>query len=92
MVIPGKGGLVMVRSIVLFAVICLAVLVSLSGDSGAQWIDNGIRVCLEEGSQSNNRIIPDGSGGAIVLWTGETVDSLGGTFVQKINLELHRVG
>lgn len=81
----------MVRSIVLFAVVCLAVLVSLPGDSCAQWIDNGIRVCLEEGSQSNNRIIPDGSGGAIVLWTGETVDSLGGTFVQKIDDDGYRL-
>lgn len=36
-----------------------------------QWEVNGICICSATGNQSNHKIIPDGSGGAIITWDDE---------------------
>jgi hypothetical protein len=41
----------------------------LSGSDGSRlWTSSGIAVCTQTGDQSSPRIIPDGSGGAVVVW------------------------
>jgi len=53
-------------------------------NGNALWTVNGVVVCGASGSQNGVRMIPDGSGGAIICWT----DTRGGTYdvyAQKIN-------
>jgi hypothetical protein len=38
------------------------------GTGIVRWEENGIPICLAENSQYEARIVPDGSGGAIIIW------------------------
>ena len=53
--------------------------------SGAvQWTSNGVPICSAAGSQISQKVIPDGSGGAIIVW----MDDRGGTkdiYAQRVN-------
>src|SRR5262252_6669634 len=49
----------------------LAALAILPSSSRAEWPLNGAPVCVMTGAQSNALCAPDGSGGAVVLWTDE---------------------
>jgi len=40
----------------------------LDSQGNIQWLENGIPVRVAEGCQRNRGIVPDGSGGAIVVW------------------------
>ncbi len=47
-----------------------------SSSGGVEWTPNGVAVCTAAGNQQNPAIIPNGSGGAIVVWH----DQRSGTF------------
>ena len=38
------------------------------GTGNARWTLDGIPICMESSYQSNARIVPDGAGGAIIVW------------------------
>jgi hypothetical protein len=38
------------------------------GTGIAHWADNGIPICAEDGDQTMPSIVPDGAGGAIIIW------------------------
>src|SRR5678810_594670 len=40
----------------------------LNGGGVAQWASNGVLVCSATGDQFGPQIVPDGHGGAIVMW------------------------
>jgi hypothetical protein len=39
------------------------------GTGTARWTENGIPICMESSYQSVARIVPDGSGGVIIVWS-----------------------
>ena len=49
----------------------LSIVVSASVPAFAQWVENGTPICTASGSQQPQEIIPDGLGGAILVW-GDT--------------------
>jgi len=50
------------------AVLLCALLVLWAGRPRAEWIENGIPICTEQQSQDYIEIVPDGMGGAIMVW------------------------
>jgi hypothetical protein len=56
----------------------------LSATGIAQWAANGVALCTATGSQLTPRIVPDGAGGAVVVWE----DQRGGNrdiYAQRVN-------
>ncbi|MFA4851162.1 MAG: T9SS type A sorting domain-containing protein [Bacteroidales bacterium] len=54
--------------------------------SGAtQWTTNGVSICSVTGTQSNPKIEPDGSGGAIIAWQDKRNGSDYDVYAQRIN-------
>ena len=53
--------------------------------SGApQWQNNGIAVNIYADDQDNPRVVPDGAGGAIIIWSDYPTD-LSGLYAQRID-------
>src|SRR5262252_4627719 len=48
-----------------------AALLASTSPSWAAWQLNGNPICTAPGAQSNARLAPDGTGGAVMLWTDE---------------------
>jgi hypothetical protein len=66
----------------MFAVGALALFSAVS--ARAQWVPNGVPICVVSGVQEQPRIVDDGSGGAIIAW----IDSRNGDkdiYAQRIN-------
>ena len=65
---------------------CLVAVIVLlwSTSAFAQWIENGIPICTEIGSQEQPRIVNDGSGGAIIIWVDSRNDD-GDIYAQRIS-------
>ncbi len=55
------------KSILGFVLLILSIICSVS-DAPAQWTDHGETISAAVGSQYNAEIIPDGAGGAIMVW------------------------
>ena len=52
-------------------VVVTAALIMTPAHSYAAWLLDGNPICTASGAQSNARCAPDGSGGAVILWTDE---------------------
>ncbi len=50
------------------AVLLCALLVLWAARPRAEWIENGMPICTEQQAQEQIQIIPDGTGGAIIVW------------------------
>jgi hypothetical protein len=50
-----------------------------------QWTSNGIAVCTALGMQASHRLVPDGSGGAIVTWQDTRSGGLSDIYVQRLS-------
>jgi len=50
-----------------------------------QWAANGVPVCTTTGSQMNCEVVPDGSGGAIVVWPDYRAGSVSDIYAQRID-------
>jgi len=59
-------------------------------EGGIAWDPRGVPVCIASGNQQNIRMVPDGSGGAIIVWTDLRNDD-GDIYAQKINQNGDRV-
>jgi len=54
--------------------------------SGAvQWTANGVAICAATGGQILPRMIPDGAGGAIIVWQDNRVFSANDIYAQRVN-------
>ncbi|MCX5754269.1 MAG: hypothetical protein NTW97_11640, partial [Candidatus Krumholzibacteria bacterium] len=54
--------------------------------SGAiQWAASGVAICTAPGQQSLDRVIPDGAGGAIIVWTDYAVDGNSDIYAQRVS-------
>jgi hypothetical protein len=43
----------------------------IDADGITQWADNGIAICNNAGYQDQPRLVPDGSGGAVIVWADD---------------------
>lgn len=60
----------------------------LNSSGEIQWTSDGVAICTETGNQHTVRIVPDGSGGAIIVWVDErTSDIHTNVFAQRVNSE-----
>jgi hypothetical protein len=55
-----------------------------SSAGAVQWTQDGVPVCLADGDQVAPRLVPDDSGGAIVVW-GDTRNGNADLFSQRLN-------
>jgi len=57
-----------------------------NADGDALWTTNGVPVCVEDGNQGYPGVVPDGKGGAVIVWQGtNTVTTLDVPFAQRLN-------
>jgi hypothetical protein len=54
-------------------------------DGIVQWMTDGVPVCTTTGSQTNCEVVPDGSGGAIVVWPDYRLGSISDIYAQRID-------
>jgi hypothetical protein len=55
----------------------------LDPSGNAQWAANGVGVCTIWNNQSQQKLAPDGSGGAIITWRDERISQ--GIYAQRLN-------
>ena len=53
------------------------------------WPTNGIGVCTDPSQQGNSNAIPDGAGGAIIVWEDARID--GGIYAQRVDADGNRL-
>lgn len=54
----------------------------IDSNGNALWAENGVPVCTLSGSDSRPQVVPDGVGGAIIVWSRTSV---GDIFVQRLD-------
>lgn len=79
-----KGGYIMGSNFKYVAIIIMFILLSQISSLQASWILNGTPICTEIGEQWLPRIIPDGAGGAIIVW-GDPRDGEDDIYAQRID-------
>jgi len=62
----------------------LSIVVSASVPAHAQWVEDGTPICTASGSQQPQEIIPDGLGGAILVW-GDTRGADSDIYAQRVD-------
>ena len=73
-----------------FAIPCivLSILLPLGFEQlRAEWINNGTPICTEHEDQDLGAVLPDGNGGAFIVWRDVRNSWPPRYFAQKINLE-----
>ena len=55
-----------------------------NASGSAQWSDNGTAICTAAFSQRNLQLVSDGSGGAIITWQDQRIDT-GDVYAQRVN-------
>jgi hypothetical protein len=65
--------------------LCFVLLLVLSTPTSAQWVENGKAVCTASYAQQSPRIVPDESGGSIVVWLDTRTASLTEVYAQSID-------
>ncbi len=53
----------------------------------ALWTPNGVAVCLEANDQADPRLVPDGAGGAIVVWEDARTSTNFDIFAQRVDAD-----
>lgn len=59
----------------------------ISADGTVQWAANGVSLCTAGGDQRFPILAPDGSGGAIVVWSDGRAGSNHAVYVQRVSAE-----
>jgi len=57
----------------------------LNGSGAAQWTTDGVAVCTAAGGQTNQRLVADESGGAIIVWQDFRSGSSEDVYAQRID-------
>ncbi len=73
-----------IKSISLLVLMAAVVLGVAVVPAGAEWIDNGVAMCTENGEQLNVASASDGAGGAFIAWSDRRAAS-GEVYAQRIN-------
>ncbi len=73
----------MAASVGRVASLYLLALLSVASPARSQWIEDGVPVCTVGGNQSEPSIVPDGAGGAIIVWSDERTGAY--VFAQRLN-------
>jgi IPT/TIG domain-containing protein/PKD domain-containing protein len=56
-----------------------------NGAGAAQWAADGVAICTAENNQLDPRLVPDGSGGAIITWNDFRSGTNGDIYAQRVN-------
>ena len=59
----------MFRRTILLPLVLIVISICIPAASRAEWVENGVPVCTAENVQSWQTGVPDGEGGAFIVWT-----------------------